>query len=174
MTRLSDTDPPVPPPVTIEDAVAEARQLIATAQQERAALREERCAWAAVQEEIGALRGELNALPEALGTGVQNGLTETVATLRTVTAELQAHNRAHAPRSSASPPPPPVFVAVFLLLLFSVALNVLVLTTNTPDSPSLRSLDPVPPPPRLDPIPPPRPQSPPPPARPPWSPRDLR
>lgn len=165
MTRLSDTDPPVLPPVLLDEATAEARQLLASVQEERAALREERRAWTGVQEEIGALRTELDGLPEALGTGVQTGLTETVATLRTITTELQAHNRAHAPRSSASPPPAPAFVAVFLLLLFSMALNVLVWTTDTPDSPAVVALDPVPPP---------RPLHPPPPARVPWSPGDLR
>ena len=166
MTRHSDTAPPVPPPVLIDEATAEARQLLASVRLERAMWQEERRAWAGVQKEIGALRSELHALPAALGTGVNNGLTETLATLHTLTAALQAAAR-------PAPPPPVAPAGLLLALVGMIAAFFCGLLLSAPVTVSSGDILPLPPAPPLiiDPPAPPRPLDPPPA---PWSPGDLR
>ena len=166
MTRLSDTNPPEPPPVLIDEATAEARQLLASVRHERAAWQEEQRAWGAVQKEMEALRHELNALPEALGTGVQQGLAETLATLHTLTADLQATTR-------SAPPPPVSLTGPVLALVGMIAAFFCGLHLAGPVTVSSGEVLPLPPasPPVIAPTAPPRPL-PPPPA--PWSPGDVR
>ena len=166
MTRRPDTSPAKPPSEMIDDAAAEARQLLATVRFERAAWRQEQQEWGAVQKEIGALRSELNALPEAMGIGVQNGLTETLATLRTITTDLQAAAR-------PSPPPPVAPAGPLLALVGMIAAFFCGLHLSGPVTVTSGDLSLLPPasPPVIEPAAPPRPLHPPPV---PWSPGDLR